>query len=515
MNAREDCLNQGRRTPIAPSPIFGQEVAGIEDSTGENHTPRQNTARSSASTSENSEDKTEERMEKVAETHEGNEVRSRSNSENQNPGRIIAALHQGAVRLELSTTDLCFLTAMHLRETNGELTSLKDSTLVEVYEQVCELVEPSAENVGTRATYAIERLRKQRLLARIDGAGVVQAGEYNLTTLAMNIVQFFVEDEAEVLTRESLGLLTKHLIASLTNIQRHAEKAREPREWRGSVVEPLRVIVKELVSGIERRQRGLDQHQEEVRARMATMLEQQGFDAVDECEAVLNETAATLHELWTMLGQDAHRMQGLLQDIEQRADDAHAPEAQDAARTVMDRIDRVAAWGGARQQAWSTYYQHAHGHLRDFVRLDQSRALSERLHNQLTSWVDDQFVLVVSETAPMRVLREIEQHVERPAVTQAMRDREPKLDKSPIELDPINLEERVRISLAKPQTTLAGVLSDVLPKVAKERRYESIGQIAAYVAENAQPRGTRTRPWVKLSDDLEIEDWRLEEKRVQ
>ena len=450
----------------------------------------------------------------MSEDHEAGRLESRSTSGAQNPERIIAGLHQQAVKLQLTTTDLCFLTAMHLREASGALTSLEDSTLVEVYEQVCELVEPGAESVGARATHAIERLRKQRLLARIDGAGLVQAGEYNLTTLATNIVQFFVEDEAEVLTRESLGLLTKHLIANLANIRTDAQKAREPHEWR-AVVGPLRVIVKELVGGIERRQRGLDQHQEEVRARIATMLERQWFAAVEECEAVLDETATTLRELWTVLGQDAHQMQGLLQDIEQHADDTHAPEAQEAARAVMDRIDRVAAWGGARQQAWSAYYQYAHGYLRDFVRLDPSRALSERLRKQLASWVDDRFFLVVSETAPMRVLREMEHHIERPSVTQVARDREPKLDKSPTELDPINLEERVRASLAKPQTTLAGVLSDVLPKVAEERRYESIGQIAAYVAANAQPRGTRKRPWVKLPNGFEIEDWRLDENSVQ
>ena len=433
----------------------------------------------------------------------------------QDPERIIAALHHDAVKLHLTTTDLCFLTAMHLREASGALTSLEDSTLVEVYEQVCELVDPAAESVGARATYAIQRLRDQRLLARIDGAGLVQAGEYNLTTLATNIVQFFVEDEAEVLTRESLGLLTKHLIANLANIRADAQRAREPDEWRASVVEPLRVIVKELVSGIERRQRGLDQHQQEVRARIATMLERQWFAAVDECEAVLDETATTLRELWTVLGQDAHQMQGLLQDIEQLADEAHAPEAQEGARAVMDRIDRVAAWGGARQQAWSAYYQYAHGYLRDFVRLDPSRALSERLRNQLASWVDDRFFLVVSETAPMRVLREMEHHVERPAVTQVVRDREPELDETPAEIDSINLEECVRASLGKPQATLAAVVGEVLPKMAKERRYASIGQIAAYVAANAQPRGTRERPWVELPNGFEIEDWRLDEDRVQ
>ena len=269
---------------------------------------------------------------------------TRNRSGDPDPERVVAALHQHAVQLQVPTRDLCFLTAMYLRETNGTLTSLEDSTLVEVYEQVCELVDPTAENVRARATNAIQRLRDQRLLARIDGAGLAQAGDYNLTTLATNIVRFFVDDEGDVLTRENLGLLTKELIAKLAAIRTHARKAQARHEWRESVAEPLRVIVKELVGGIERRQRRLDQHQEEVHARIATMLDRHWFAAVDECEALLDETAATLRELWTVLGQDTHQMHGLLQDIEQCATDGQAHEAQAAAQAVMDRIDRMAAW---------------------------------------------------------------------------------------------------------------------------------------------------------------------------
>ena len=70
---------------------------------------------------------------------------------------------------------------------------------------------------------------------------------------------------------------------------------------------------------------------------------------------------------------------------------------------------------------------------------------------------------------------------------------------TPAHFDRINLEERVRASLGKPQATLVAVVGEVLPKMAKERRYESIGQIAAYVAANAQPRGTRQRPWVEFA----------------
>ena len=47
-----------------------------------------------------------------------------------------------------------------------------------MFQQVCDVIAPGAENPRKRATHAIQRLREQRMLARVDGAGIVRAGEY-------------------------------------------------------------------------------------------------------------------------------------------------------------------------------------------------------------------------------------------------------------------------------------------------------------------------------------------------
>src|SRR5713101_5275434 len=124
--------------------------------------------------------------------------------------QLIASLHRDGHSLELKTVDLCFLIALHTRARDRALTCLDEESLIDVFEQICDLVEPGTENLRQRSTNAIQRLREQRLLSRVDGAGVVRAGEYTLTTLATGIVEFFLRDEA--LTRESLTLLTKTLL---------------------------------------------------------------------------------------------------------------------------------------------------------------------------------------------------------------------------------------------------------------------------------------------------------------
>jgi chromosome partition protein MukF len=192
---------------------------------------------------------------------------------------VIAALARAQVSLDLKTVDLCFLAGLYLKADKAALTSFEEDVLIDMFEQVCDVVEPGAENPRKRATHAIQRLREQRMLARVDGAGIVRAGDYALTTLAAAVVQYFLTDEA--LTRESLTLLTGTLSAQLAEVLAAARKATDAESWRIKVSGPLHVTVSELVSGIERRQRGLDAQQEEVQAEIATLLSADWFSAVE------------------------------------------------------------------------------------------------------------------------------------------------------------------------------------------------------------------------------------------
>jgi len=214
---------------------------------------------------------------------------------NDNFLRVIASLHRDGVNLDLKTVDICFLVALHARADQSGLTCFEEDVLLDVFEQVCDAVEADADNVAKRATHAIQRLRDQRLLARVDGAGVVRAGEYALTQLALGIIRFFQADEA--LTRESLTLLTKTLLASLAEAKANAKQASSPEQWREGVIGPLRVTVGDLVGGIERRQRGLDLQQEQVQKRIGELLQEDWFGAIDQCQSLLDETTSTLAEM--------------------------------------------------------------------------------------------------------------------------------------------------------------------------------------------------------------------------
>jgi chromosome partition protein MukF len=101
--------------------------------------------------------------------------------------RLIASLHRENIGLDLKTVDLCFLVALFARARQGALSSFDEEAVVETFEQICELIEPGA-NPNIRATHSIQRLRDQRLLARVDGAGLVRAGEYTLILLCYKLL---------------------------------------------------------------------------------------------------------------------------------------------------------------------------------------------------------------------------------------------------------------------------------------------------------------------------------------
>lgn len=426
------------------------------------------------------------------------------------PSRVIASLARDQVNLDLKTVDLCFLAGLYLRADKAALASFEEDLVVDLFEQVCDVVEPGAENPRKRATHAIQRLREQRMLARVDGAGIVRAGEYALTRLAAAVVEYFLTDEA--LTRESLTLLTGTLRAQLAEILAAAKKADGEDAWRTKVVGPLRVTVADLVAGIERRQRGLDAQQEEVQAEIATLLSADWSSAVDRCQSLLDATTSTLRELNEILLRDTHHFVALLQEIQTLASVAENADAEATVQRVIEHVDRIAAWGGARQRAWSEYYQYVHRYLRDVVRLDPDRALSQRLRDQLAGWIRRPFHLVTARAPSIRLLRALEARVERPPVARPRGEREV----DPEWVDPENvladIDALVGRALDEGATTLAAVSARVLPALPEGIHYAATGRIAHAVAQAARVRSERERPWAPVGVWLEVEDWAVERK---
>jgi chromosome partition protein MukF len=398
-----------------------------------------------------------------------------------------------------------------LKAESGGLTSFDDETLVDAFVQVCDFVEPGADNPRKRATHAIQRLRSQRLLARIDGSSIVRVGEYTLTRLAETIIEFYLQDET--LTRENLTILTTALNSSLAQIRAAAQRASSDEDWSRGVAGPLRISVAELVRGIERRQRGLDVQQEGVQQQIGDLLGSDWFASVDHCQALLDETTATLRELNEVLLRETLQMQMFLQEIQQLAAE-RSLDAEEAVGRVAEQVDRMSGWARDRQIAWSDYYQFVHRFLRDVVRLDPDRALSQRLRDQLAAWACRPFSLVVGSEPSIRLLRPITARGVRPPVVRPRAERELELAAVAPDDAHVDLAARVRAALDAGAHGLAEVTNAVLADMPAVARFLTAGRVAQLVAELTRIRPDHERAWLPVVGEIELEEWRVDARKA-
>jgi chromosome partition protein MukF len=423
------------------------------------------------------------------------------------PRRLIENLAGRGVSLELGSLDLCFVAALRLRLRSQELSSFSEQELGDVFRDVCALTQPGASGVARRATAAIQRLRDQRLLSRVDGAGIVRSGSYALTRLATSIVDFYLEEEA--LTGDSLTLLMRTLHASLSDLREQARAAKNEQELTERVVGPLRVTIRDLVDGIERRQRGLDLQQERFQQEIGHLLSADWFDAVARCQDLLESTTSTLRELNEVLLRDAHGLVTLLEDIRELSQERGAAESELACHRLSEQLDRITAWGSARQQAWSEYYQYVHRYLRDVVRLDPTRALTERLRAELGGRAGRSYSLLVAAQPPLVVPREVTVPKERPPLERPKSERERPLVESAPDGREQALNEHVRAALDQGARTLSSVTQAVVETLPEGERFAAAGRVAEVATRVAHAESARDRAWARADEGLWIEEWSL------
>jgi len=422
----------------------------------------------------------------------------------------LEALYQQRPAIDLSPLDLCFLVSLQRRAQEQNLAAFAEQQLLDTFAAVCALVAPETEQVAARATHSLRRLREQRLLVRVDGAGLSRAGEFALSRLGSSVADFYVEEEA--LSPDNLELLAHSLLGSLNEVLARAQRAKRPQDWQAAVIGPLRITAGDLILGIERRQRGLDIRQEGFQREISHWLETDWFGAIDRCRELLDGTAGTLRQLHELLLRYTHQFQNVLQDILELSCTAEQAVAEGVVHRVMGQIDRIAAWGAARHVAWSEYYDHVHRYLRDVVRLDPERALSQRLRDQLSGHGDAPFSLTVADAPALRVLRTVVPVPPPAPVRRPRGERKPTLEEAPaLVADPLG--ERVRELLSDEHASGSLGLSELTARATAdlppEQQFASAGKVAELAARLTTPELARQRPWVAVRDGLVIEDWQL------
>lgn len=398
---------------------------------------------------------------------------------------------------------------LYVQSWRERLTAFGESELLDAFETASAAMDGNvdAKQVRNRGGHAIRRLREQHMLVRVDGGGVARAGQFALSRLGSGIAEFYVEED--VLTRENLTLLLHAAEQTLETTLSRAQamqKSGAPQQWVRTVEAPLRVTVSDLVRGIERRQRGLDIQQEAFQREVAELLSADWFGAVERCQELLDTSSGTLRELHEVMLGHIHRLQAYLFDLRDVCSEAPAA-VQVVIERLIDQVDRVAAWSQNRQAAWVEYYEHVHGYLRDVVRLDPSRALAQRLRDQLARHQERPVTLMVAASSSLVQLREVTPRDPPPPVRRpkANRERAPKSGEP--KPDPIaTVEQQVVELLERGVRELSDIVAALTKDLDPAQRFLRTGWIAQAFAKRVHPRQVRERQWVRVDPKLAIEE---------
>jgi len=147
--------------------------------------------------------------------------------------------------------------------------------------------------------------------------------------------------------------------------------------------------------------------------------------------------------------------------------------------------------------------------VRDVVRLDPTRALTERLREQLSGRKGRRFALTVAQAPALRVLRDVKPVAAPPPVKRPRAEREPKAADETAQDPDAELEARVLGELAGGVSDLSTLTARITAELPREMRFVVAGRIAQIVAKLARPLAQRERPWVLTGDELEIEEWAM------
>jgi chromosome partition protein MukF len=213
-----------------------------------------------------------------------------------------------------------------------------------------------------------------------------------------------------------------------------------------------------------------------------------------------------------VLMRDGPELQATLQELQELAASAGVIEVEEATRRLVEQVDRIAAWGAARQQAWSGYYQYVHRFLRDVVRLDPSRVVTHRVRERLASDGSAALALTVAAAPPLQVLREVvPPRGEAPPLRRRRPAAEPPLAQEPADDAEGRLDADVRGAMAAGARRLADVTARLTGVLPESDRFAAAGRIAQAIARVTRPDARAERPWIPVDGGLTIEEWILPE----
>ena len=230
---------------------------------------------------------------------------------------LVGWVKQEQLELHLGNERLAFLIAISSMARDEQTQELSEAALHDAFSYVSQLYGLMDETLTVRANNAINELVRQRLLSRFTTDPVAGESVYRLTRLAIGIIEFYLDQQQ--VNSVKLSLLLEQVAGELDKAYNAALHASDEQGWETDVYPRLKYSVEEILSRIDLTQRAMDDQQNQVKADIADLLNQNWTQAIHNCEKLLRETGQTLRELQDTLDAAGHKLQSGLLNIQELA----------------------------------------------------------------------------------------------------------------------------------------------------------------------------------------------------
>ena len=422
------------------------------------------------------------------------------------PEAVSRAFHTG-MKLHLNSEDLAFIAGVQTYIEIEHSFSLEFSDLEKIFYIVNEVAKSSQDNLSQRTHNAVERLLKNQMIIRVDGGGISHRPVYDITQLGKAIVAYMTSNEK--LTRENLTIITSRIISFLADIRRALTTSGSQNFWEEKVLMPLGLVVSELLEAIEKRQKGLDIEQQEVRSQISELLEKQWMDALEACETLLSTTSGTLQELYRTLLSENSTIKLGLSDIYEQAEQHDQPKILAIVESIYNRLDQLEQWGKERVASWSQYYRRVNDFLQSIVRFDPNREVSYRLKEQIREYPRDPWFLRMIEPTIYRTIREINLTPKKEPVTreiQAEISTDDQIDDDGNRILDMMIEDVKNLIQKNEPLDLAHILGPYFDEYTIDQIYPHIGTLMDLILKEVSELPEGSLDWITPVPELEMQN---------
>ncbi len=134
----------------------------------------------------------------------------------------------------------------------------------------------------------------------------------------------------------------------------------------------------------------MDEQQQEIKAQIAQLLNQNWREAISQCEVLLTATSDNLVELQNTLQAASDQLQSQLLDVQDTIYLRHDLEfIEQALFSLQMKLDRIIRWGQQAIDLWIGYDRHVHKFIRTAIDMDQNRAFSQRLRQSIKAYLQE------------------------------------------------------------------------------------------------------------------------------